>query len=195
MRTLLHLVLAGAIVGGMIASPIVYKRYHDIHYRNFHVVESGILYRSGQLPLARLQELVIGHGIRTVISLRDGTDPVDQQEESWVNGKALKFVRIQPRGWSLDETGKVPSEINVQTFREIMDTPANHPVLVHCFAGNHRTGLMCAIYRMDYQGWTNDEAMAEMRTMGYSLLDDHEDVQGFLTSYRPCGKVCLTRQP
>ncbi len=30
-----------------------------------------------------------------------------------------------------------------------------------------------------------------MRAMGYTVLDDHEDVLGYLTSYRPpiCGKI------
>ena len=66
-----------------------------------------------------------------------------------------------------------------------MDDPANYPVLVHCYAGIHRTGTMCAVFRMDYQGWTNDEAMNEMRTFGYSMLDDHEDILSYLTRYHP----------
>ncbi len=61
-----------------------------------------------------------------------------------------------------------------------MDDPANYPVLIHCYAGIHRTGTMCAIFRMDYQGWTNDEAMNEMRTFGDTMLDDHEDILGYL---------------
>jgi hypothetical protein len=43
--------------------------------------------------------------------------------------------------------------------------------------------MMCAVFRMDYQGWANEEAMAEMRTVGYTMLDDHEDVLGYLIRY------------
>src|SRR6266850_4313617 len=97
MRNLLNVVLGGLIALLMIAGPIGYKRWHDREYRNFHVVEDGVLYRSGQLPLARLQQIVMQHNIRTVISLRDGTKAVDEQEEIWVKAKALKFVRIPYR--------------------------------------------------------------------------------------------------
>jgi protein tyrosine/serine phosphatase len=178
------LVIAGFIACLVIAGPIAYKRWSDKQYRNFHVVEEGVLYRSGQLPLPRLQQLVAIHGIRTIVCLREGNAPPDQQEEAWVKAKALNFVRIPPKQWYPDETGKVPADSSVQTFREVMDDPANYPVLVHCFAGIHRTGTMCAIFRMDYQGWSNEEAMAEMRALGYTILDDHEDVHGYLMSYR-----------
>jgi tyrosine-protein phosphatase SIW14 len=185
MPTKLAVVFAGLIATLVVAAPIGYKRWHDKEYRNFRVVEEGVLYRSGQLPLPRLQQFVQTHGIRTVVCLRKGNDPIDQQEETWVTARGLKFVRIQPPTWYPDETGKVPAEAALQTFRDVMDDPANYPVLVHCFAGIHRTGAMCAVFRMDYQGWSNEQAMAEMRTMGYSILDDHEDVQGFMIQYRP----------
>ena len=185
MRNKLSFVFAGLIALLMIAGPIGYKRWHDKENRNFHVVEEGVLYRSGQLPLLRLQQFVAKHGIRTIVCLREGNALPDQQEEAWAKAKALRFVRIPPRQWYADETGNVPADASVKAFREVMDDPANYPVLVHCFAGIHRTGTMCAIFRMDYQGWTNAEAMAEMRTMGYTILDDHEDVLGYLTKYRP----------
>jgi tyrosine-protein phosphatase SIW14 len=64
-----------------------------------------------------------------------------------------------------------------------MRDPANHPVLIHCFAGIHRTGTFCAVYRMDFQGWSSREAIAEMRTLGFATLDECQDVLGFLEHY------------
>ena len=49
-------------------------------------------------------------------------------------------------------------------------------MLIHCFAGIHRTGVYCAVYRMDHDGWSNREAIAEMRALGYATLDDDLDV-------------------
>jgi protein tyrosine/serine phosphatase len=43
-----------------------------------------------------------------------------------------------------------------------MDDPANHPVLVHCFAGVHRTGAHIAIYRMVHDRWPNAKALGFM---------------------------------
>jgi tyrosine-protein phosphatase SIW14 len=183
MRKYLHLLFAGCIAALVLGVPLAYKRSRDKDFRNFHVVEPGILYRSGQLPLPRLQEFIANYGIRTIVCLREGNDPADQLEERWATNKALNFVRIKPLTWYPDATGKVPSEASLQTFRNVMDDPANFPVLVHCFAGIHRTGTMCAVFRMDYQGWTNEMAMAEMRALGYSILDDHEDVHSYLSTY------------
>jgi len=66
-----------------------------------------------------------------------------------------------------------------------MDNPANYPVLVHCFGGIHRAGAFTAIYRMEYEHWTNAEAMAEMKRCGYSTLDDEWDISTYLEKYRP----------
>ena len=185
MPTKLAVVFGSLIAIFMVAVPFGYKRWHDKEYRNFRVVEEGVLYRSGQLPLPRLQKFVLTHGIRTVVCLRKGNDPLDQQEEEWVKFRSLKFVRIQPPSWYPDEAGNIQADAALQTFRDVMDDPANYPVLVHCFAGIHRTGAMCAVFRMDYQGWRNDQAMAEMRTMGYAILDDHEDVLSYMMKYSP----------
>ena len=48
-----------------------------------------------------------------------------------------------------------------------MDDPANYPVLIHCKAGLHRTGVMVAVYRMEYQAWTSHEAISEMKAHGF----------------------------
>jgi tyrosine-protein phosphatase SIW14 len=185
MRKLLPVGLGALLLLLMIAAPFYYKQWHDHQYRNFHVVEEGVLYRSGQMPLPRLQQMVLNHRIRTIVCLREGDKQDDQTEEGWVKARGLNFVRIPPRQWWPDSSGNAPADQSVAEFRKVMDDPANYPVLVHCYAGIHRTGTMCAVFRMDYQGWTNDEAMNEMRTFGYTMLDDHEDILGYLTRYHP----------
>src|SRR5262245_44434865 len=112
----------------MIAAPLYYYRQRERDDRNFRVVHDGVLYRSGQLPLYRLKEIVAQYEIRTVISLRDGTKMNDEEEEKWVNAKALKFVRIPYREWYPDATGKIPAEEGLNEFRAVMDDPANYPV-------------------------------------------------------------------
>ena len=70
-------------------------------------------------------------------------------------------------------------------FRALLADPKNHPVLVHCFAGVHRTGAYAAIYRMEFERWSNARAIAELKACGYSNLDDEWDVLGYLEQYRP----------
>jgi protein tyrosine phosphatase (PTP) superfamily phosphohydrolase (DUF442 family) len=55
----------------------------------------------------------------------------------------------------------------IDRFLEIMDNPASYPVLIHCRAGLHRTGCMAAVYRMEYQGWSADEAIRELKKNGF----------------------------
>jgi len=186
MQTLRAFLFGSAIVVFMIATPLGYKFWHEREFRNFHVVEEGVLYRCGQLTLPRLKKVVEEHNIKTVVSLRDGDSAIDEQEANWVSSRRnMRFYRIPFRDWNPDADGKIPAEIGLKAFRDIMDDPANYPVLVHCFAGVHRTGTMCAVFRIDYQGWTNDEAMTEMRAMGYTILDQHEDVHRYFLRYRP----------
>ena len=73
----------------------------------------------------------------------------------------------------------------MKQFRAVMDDPCNYPVLMHCFAGIHRTGAFCAVYRMEYEHWTNEEALAELRRHGYTHLDDEWDLLEYLENYQP----------
>ena len=58
-------------------------------------------------------------------------------------------------------------------------------VLMHCFAGIHRSGAFCAVFRMEYDGWSNERAIAELRACGYRDLDDEWDLLAYLETYRP----------
>src|SRR5207237_1241596 len=100
--------------------------------------------------------------------------------------------RIPPRPWWASD-GSVPAEKGVKVFREVMSDPANYPVLVHCFAGIHRTGAYCAVYRMEFEGWSNARAIAEVKDHGYSNLEEDWDILGYLEQYRPQHHVPIVR--
>lgn len=184
MPTLLRTVFVITILAVLIGGPWTYIVLRDEAMRNFHVVEDGVLYRSGQLSLAGFARVVRDYSIRTVISLRDGDQDADQQEEKYCRRWGITHIRVPPRKWWASK-GPAQAEQGLEVFREVMSDHANHPVLIHCFAGVHRTGAFCAVYRMDYQGWTNAEALAEMRRIGYSTLDGDWDLLTFLENYRP----------
>ena len=97
----------------------------------------------------------------------------------------ILHVRISPRAWESPTGGPAPVEEGVRRFLEVMADRRNYPVLVHCFAGVHRTGTMCAIFRMEYHRWDVDEAMTEMAAFGYDLAEMHEHVESYLRGYRP----------
>jgi protein tyrosine/serine phosphatase len=76
----------------------------------------------------------------------------------------------------------------IDQFLEVMDKPESYPVLIHCRAGLHRTGMMTAIYRMEYEGWTPRGAFQEMKANGFgefvcSSANDY--VMEYVLTYRP----------
>jgi tyrosine-protein phosphatase SIW14 len=168
----------------LIFGPVSYAFHLLAQTRNFRVVREGVLYRSGQITLEGLKRLHFDYGLKTVICLREKKTAADQAEEDYCNAEELNFVRIPPNHWG-DEWGAPPAEEGVRKFREVLSDPRNHPVLVHCLAGIHRTGIFTAIYRMEFEHWSNADAMAEMRACGYVELDEHIDVLSYLEQYRP----------
>lgn len=89
----------------------------------------------------------------------------------------MKVVRIP-----IDS--RVPiSDQEVRAFFECVDDSANQPVLVHCSAGRHRTGYLCALYRIERQGWSLDRAMEEMLSFGFDR-ESQTVVERQLREYR-----------
>jgi tyrosine-protein phosphatase SIW14 len=186
---------AGTIVVVLlIVGPVVLALHEQAQMRNFHVVREGVLYRSGQMTPAGLKRAFHDHGIKTVICLRDGTTRSDQEEEALCRSEEVAFVRIPPSSWG-DVGGTVPVETGIKRFKEILSDPHNYPVLVHCCAGIHRTGAYTAIYRMEFEHWTNGKAIAEMKACGYANLDDEMDILGFLEQYHPAWKAPESQDP
>ncbi len=120
--------------------------------------------------------------------------PPDLAEEEFCRDLEINYCRIPPRSWWAP-AGSVPADKGVRQFRRIMDNPANYPVLIHCFGGIHRAGAFSAIYRMEYEHWTNAEAMEEMKLCGYSTLDDEWDISTYLENYQPRWKASGKYKP
>jgi tyrosine-protein phosphatase SIW14 len=183
LRWCFGLLTLGVIVGG----PVGYAAYRSANYRSFRAVEPGVLYRSGQMSQSGLERVLTDYGIRTVITLRDpavsGKEP-DWGEEEFCQKRDVKYIRIAPQHWWSADGGPAPADAGVQTFLHVMDDAANRPVLIHCFAGVHRTGAYLAVYRMEFEHWSNERAIEELRAT-YSNLDNEADVRGYLENYRP----------
>jgi protein tyrosine/serine phosphatase len=117
------------------------------------------LYRGAQ-PTAKGMMQLKAMGIRTIINLR-----ADRSDEKKLEGTALKGERLRMEAWHSDEE-------DVVRFLKIVSDTNNLPAFVHCQRGADRTGLMCAMYRVAICGWTNADALREMREggFGYSPL-------------------------
>ncbi len=66
-----------------------------------------------------------------------------------------------------------------------MDDSASYPVLIHCYHGTGRAIIYSAIYRIEYEGHTNEEARAKTRfRLNGSSFDKGRSKGDFLINYK-----------
>ncbi len=117
------------------------------------------LYRSEQLKAAD-KPLIAAADIKTIINLRY-FDRDDDLELFHGDANAPKLINTPLLTWSIQ-----PKQI-AWVLHAIDTAKADGNVLVHCYHGADRTGIIIAMYRIIYQGWTVDAARHEMRNGGY----------------------------
>ena len=141
----------------------ILQREHILFDRKFAVVKENVLFRSRIPTTSRLQEMERRCKIKTIVALLND-DEVNQPEfgaeQNFAKQHDIKFIRL-PMG--------VPTPEQVTKFLEIVNNPANQPVLVHCWHGAIRTGVLVAIYRIKEQGWPLQKALDEMAFYGFDL--------------------------
>jgi tyrosine-protein phosphatase SIW14 len=180
--------LVTLIVVGLVAVPLVHRVSQDRRYRNLHVVEDGQLYRCGQLTPDGFERVVRELRIGTVVSMRETKNESQQYEDGFeeeiCRRLGVRYERFGYLDWSAPD-GSLPAMANINRFLDLFDNgEAKKPVLVHCFAGIHRTGVHVAAYRIDKHGWTNAEAMKELRWMGTRRTTFADNLVAFVHALR-----------
>lgn len=122
---------------------------------NFYKVSDN-LYRGAQ-PTAEGMRQLKKMGIKTVVNLR-----LLHSDRNEIGDTELTYRHIPM-------TAFIPKTSDVAQFLQIVTDSNCTPVFVHCQHGSDRTGLMCAIYRIVVQGWSKDEAIAEMTRGGFGF--------------------------
>jgi protein tyrosine/serine phosphatase len=166
-------VLIALLIG---AAPIVYYRAGYTNYKRLREVTPGVMVRSGQLTAEGFKEAVERYGIRTIVNLQnEALDPdvrysfADRRtvkETDLCKQLGLRYIHISPDLIDASQVDVLRPEA-IDQFLAVMDDPSNYPILLHCRAGLHRTGCLAAVYRMEYEGWSREEAIAEMKAHGF----------------------------
>ncbi len=190
-------ILGFTIAALLAVVPFVYYRYDYTYAKRLREVDPGRLYRSGQLTAPGLEEAVARYHFRTIINLQDDY-PDPDIALGYFTGRTIKesvlcdrlgvhYIFIAP---DLISRRRVPAEHPraIDQVLKILDDPASYPVLFHCRAGLHRTGVLTAVYRMEYQGWSPRRAIAELKANGFgqwpcSSANDY--ITQYILTYHP----------
>ena len=125
-----------------------------------------IFYRSAQPDKKGFQELK-RLGIRNVLSLRD-----HHADERDAKGLGLSLSRVKM------EAGEISDEQVVESLRIIRT--AKGPIVIHCWHGSDRTGLISAMYRILYQNWSKEEAIEELMKGGYGYHSLYRNIPEYI---------------
>lgn len=120
---------------------------------NLHRVNAH-LYRGAQPTAEGVRELE-RMGVKTILSLR--AFHTDKDEAA---GSRLRREQILFKTWH-------PEDVDLQRGLRIMTDTNRWPIFVHCQHGADRTGTLIALHRMVVEGWSRDEAIAEMTQGGF----------------------------
>jgi protein tyrosine/serine phosphatase len=113
---------------------------------NLHRVDAKV-WRSSQPTRQDFRKLEKEQGIGEVLCLRRWHS--DKEE---ARGLEQHHVRMN--------AGEIRDEDIVAALRVMV--AAEKPLLVHCFHGSDRTGVVIAMYRMVVQQWPRERAIAEL---------------------------------
>ncbi len=145
---------------------------------NFGEVIPGKVFRGAQ-PTPEGYEQLRKLGVKTIVNLR-----LRHDEAAAVTSVGLEAVSVPLQA---DVRGSTPpTRDEIARFLAVVLDPAKQPVYFHCAHGKDRTGTMCAILRMEVQGWTNADVFREMQFFGFNRV--WADLEEFVKGYEPVGR-------
>lgn len=138
--------------------------------RNFGVVETGRLYRSGQISARLIEPTLRQNNIKVIVALsKDGMKPQDLAAEE----RASAALGIDRQLFPLSGNGTGNVDVFAGAIAAIdRATRAGKPALIHCVAGAQRTGGVIAAYRLLVEKRSTAEAYAELRRFGHDPRDN-----------------------
>jgi tyrosine-protein phosphatase SIW14 len=113
---------------------------------NLHRVDEKV-WRSGQPARVDFRDLEDRQGIGEVLCLRRWHSDKEEAGD-------LKRHHVRMRAGAI-------RDVEIVAALRVM-VAAEKPLLVHCFHGADRTGVVVAMYRMVVQDWPREKAIAEL---------------------------------
>ena len=132
---------------------------------NFYKIDEDI-YRCAQPDAKAFAELET-IGIKEVLNLRNF-----HSDKGLAKNTKLALHRVKMTA------GKSDWEKLVNALRIINSRKG--PIVIHCWHGSDRTGIVCALYRIIFQDWTKEAAIDELRNGGYGYHVVYDNIITFI---------------
>jgi protein tyrosine/serine phosphatase len=129
------------------------------------------LYRSAQPDAAGFANMAKTLKVKTVIDLRES-----QTDEAYLANSKIRPFYV-PMNALL-----ITNEEIIAALTLIRAHQGEGPILVHCQHGADRTGVVIAMYRIIYQGWSKAQAIDEMKNGGYNFHSIFFNIPAFINN-------------
>ena len=141
---------------------------------NFGVVSPNAIYRSGQPDKDDLKYILKKGKIRTILNLKLS---VDRAEQKWADRYGVNIIQMRMHA------DNPPTEDELNQYFNILLNPNTYPLWIHCQGGADRTGILVAIYRMEFENWSKWRAIGEMLTY-FHIPFTHPKLTTYLYHYK-----------
>jgi tyrosine-protein phosphatase SIW14 len=128
----------------------------------------GEVTQEGLKNLARL-------GVRTVIDLREEADEKEEEDCKQLGITYYNFPMT---------TEETPDQTKIEKIVQLI-SEASSPVYVHCSGGKHRTGTVCAYFRIKRQGRSAEKAWQEQQAYGFGPPEEHANLFSYIYGNTP----------
>jgi protein tyrosine/serine phosphatase len=141
---------------------------------NFEAV-SDSLCRGAQPSADGFRELA-KLGVHTVLDLR-AAGGRSSKEADLVRSLGMQYVNVPLDGF------QAPTPDQVSKIFALLNDQSAGKVFVHCRRGADRTGTVLALYRIQHDHWTNQQALDEAKTM--KMAGAERLMQKCVLDYKP----------
>lgn len=148
------------------------EKFPNVKIKNFGQMNDRF-FRGGR-PKEEDYAALSALGVKTIIDL---TDNSREYEQPAVERAGLRYINIP----MVDKS--YPSMDQINAFLKVVDDPETGKFYVHCAGGRHRTGVVGAVYRFNYDKWNLDQVLAEMDEFEFGSGYGHGKQMDFVKDY------------
>lgn len=124
-------------------------------------VVPGECYRASEMSPEKLVRVCRKLGVKIVVDLRSPLDGLDDKPPGWSDRKvAAEFAALERAGIQHINVParQIANKAMTDMFVQALSKDGTRPVLIHCDHGIGRTGFFVAIYLVEFEGYSREDA-------------------------------------